>query len=228
MSDAMTLPRPAARQIGTHGRLVDSALHLFALNGFDGASTREICQRAGSNLAGIKYHFGGKEGLYQAVIEQVVADMNGLLAPATVSLRQGVAAAAGNRAVLARLAAGYVGGSVQGYLGDPRMQLRLTLIMREYAAPTSAFDIIFEGFIEPHHGALSLLVAAAIGAPVNDPETIVRTHMLVGQVMVLLLGRPVLLRRLDWKGFSPARIDQVSEYVSRAVLGSLGLETDIA
>ena len=220
--EAMTTAR-ANSQNGTRTRLVESAFELFALNGYDAVGTREICDHASSNLASIRYHFGGKEGLYQAVVEQVVADMQVFLIPATSGMHQGVAAAAGDRAVLTRLAVDYVDRSVRGFLGDPLMRLRLALIMREYAAPTPAFDIIYHGFIEPHHGAVNALVAAVIGTPVDAPETIIRTHALIGQIMVLLIGRPVLLRRLDWDDFSPRRIDQVSRYVTRSVLSSLGL-----
>ena len=214
----------SASEAGTRNRLIESALELFALNGYDAVSTREICQHASSNLGSIKYHFGGKEGLYLAVVEQVVADMQGFLLPAVAGLIHGVAAAAGDRAVLTRLASDYVDRSVHGFLGDPLMRHRLALIMREYAAPTSAFDVIYRDFIEPHHGAVNLLVAAVIGLPADGPETIIRTHSLIGQIMVLLIGRPVLLRRLEWDEFSPRRIDQVSSFVTRSVLASLGLD----
>ena len=197
-----------------------SALELFALNGYDAVTTRQICQHANTNLASIKYHFGGKEGLYQAVVEQVIIDMQIFLVPATSGLLQGVSAADGDRAVLTRLAQDYVDRSVRGYLGDPLMQLRLAFIMREYSAPSSAFDAIYDGFIEPHHGAINALVAAVLGTPVGAPETIIRTHALIGQIMVLLIGRPVLLRRLDWDEFTPHRIDQVSRCVTRSALSS--------
>ena len=224
LGPSATHPGISASQLGTRGRLIESALGLFALNGYDAVSTREICHQASSNLGSIKYHFGGKEGLYLAVIEQIVVDMQGFLLPAVAGLTRGVAAAAGDRAVLTRLASDYVDRSVHGFLGDPLMRFRLALIMREYAAPTSAFDVIYRDFIEPHHGAVNILVAAVIGSPVDAPETIIRTHALIGQIMVLLIGRPVLLRRLDWDGFSPRRIDQVSSFVTRSVLASLGLD----
>ena len=82
---------------------------------------------------------------------------------------------------------------------------------------------VYNSLIEPHHGAINALVAAVLGMPVGAPETIIRTHALIGQIMVLLIGRPVLLRRLDWDEFTPHRIDQVSRCVTRSALSSLGL-----
>ena len=52
----------------TRDKLLDAAGHEFAEKGFDGATVRSICDRAGVNLAAVNYHFGDKERLYEAVI----------------------------------------------------------------------------------------------------------------------------------------------------------------
>lgn len=48
-------------------RLLDSGLHFFAVKGFDGATVREICEDAGSNLAAINYYFKEKRGFFAEV-----------------------------------------------------------------------------------------------------------------------------------------------------------------
>jgi TetR/AcrR family transcriptional regulator len=50
-------------------KLLASATDLFARKGFSAASIREIARTAEANSALISYHFGGKEGLYQEVLE---------------------------------------------------------------------------------------------------------------------------------------------------------------
>lgn len=51
-------------------RLIEAARALFAQQGYDGASVRDITRRAKANLGAITYHFGSKEGLYHAVLER--------------------------------------------------------------------------------------------------------------------------------------------------------------
>lgn len=50
--------------------LLQAAIRLFAESGFDGVTVRDIAQKAGVNFSMISYHFGGKEGLYRACIEE--------------------------------------------------------------------------------------------------------------------------------------------------------------
>lgn len=50
--------------------LLDAAQELFAEKGFEGASMRELTRLAGCNVAMVSYYFGGKDELYQAVIDR--------------------------------------------------------------------------------------------------------------------------------------------------------------
>jgi AcrR family transcriptional regulator len=46
--------------------LLKAAIHIFAEKGYEGASIREIADRAGVNSSLISFHFGGKAGLHAA------------------------------------------------------------------------------------------------------------------------------------------------------------------
>lgn len=50
--------------------IINTAEKLFAVNGFDGTSVRDIANEAGVNVAMISYYFGSKEKLMEAVFEQ--------------------------------------------------------------------------------------------------------------------------------------------------------------
>jgi AcrR family transcriptional regulator len=55
----------------TRRRIVAAAIELFARDGFLGASTRELAERAGVNVATLHYYFHGKQGVYDAAVDEV-------------------------------------------------------------------------------------------------------------------------------------------------------------
>ncbi len=48
--------------------LIETATRLFSIHGLEGTSTRDIAKDSGLNISLISYYFGGKEGLYKAVL----------------------------------------------------------------------------------------------------------------------------------------------------------------
>lgn len=50
--------------------IMEAAIRLFSVKGFEGTSIREIAAQAGVNLAMINYYFGTKEKLFAYMVEQ--------------------------------------------------------------------------------------------------------------------------------------------------------------
>lgn len=62
----------------TRDLLLETAGQVFAAVGYEGASGRDICERAGANAAAISYYFGGIEALHEAVVEEAHTRLVGL------------------------------------------------------------------------------------------------------------------------------------------------------
>jgi AcrR family transcriptional regulator len=60
----------------TESRLLEAAIGLFASHGFAATSVRQVCDRAGANVAAVNYHFRSKRGLYDAAIDRARAESN--------------------------------------------------------------------------------------------------------------------------------------------------------
>ena len=74
------LDDPSPLRSRTHGArtrqsILDAAHALFAERGYSGAHVNDIVARAGTTKPMVYYHFGSKEGLFAAVLEEVYAGM---------------------------------------------------------------------------------------------------------------------------------------------------------
>jgi AcrR family transcriptional regulator len=59
----------------TRRALIEAGARLFSQRGFDGVPTSAVAARAGVNKALISYHFGGKRGLYRAILTAGFGEM---------------------------------------------------------------------------------------------------------------------------------------------------------
>lgn len=66
----------ASRSSATRDTILDAAEQLFARQGHDNTSMRQITTAAQVNLSAVNYHFGSKDGLVQAVFQRRLAALN--------------------------------------------------------------------------------------------------------------------------------------------------------
>ncbi|MGY6547849.1 MAG: TetR/AcrR family transcriptional regulator [Roseinatronobacter sp.] len=81
MSDT---PRPSRRNrkdmiAQTTARLVAEARRAFAMRGYAEVSAAELCAAAGFTRGALYHHFGGKEGLLEAVLAQIDSEVGARL-----------------------------------------------------------------------------------------------------------------------------------------------------
>ena len=74
--------KPARRKKGerTAARIMDVAEDLFAAQGYEGTSLRQIASGAGIKEPGLYNHFAGKQALYEAVLHRALNPMAEALA----------------------------------------------------------------------------------------------------------------------------------------------------
>ncbi|TCT12041.1 TetR family transcriptional regulator [Tepidamorphus gemmatus] len=204
-------PRVSGRAAGaTRDRLIDAALDAFGRYGFDAASTREIARLAGTNLAAIPYHFGGKEGLHIAVARHIADEVHGRLGgvvdQAEAALSAGTIDPPAARVMLHAL----LDSGAAMILGHPEAARWAPFIIREQAQPSAAFDVIYDGFMGRAHVVATRLFAIATGRPAEAEATIVRVLGLFGQLIVFRMARALVERRLGWTDYGPGEIALVT------------------
>lgn len=197
-------------------RLTHAGIQVFARYGFEGATTRQLAGAANVNQAAIPYYFGGKEKLYQAVVEHIVHQVAPPRMAAAEKCRDALANPETSRAALAGRLTDILH-SLVDLISAPEAIDYGRIIVREQMAPTAAFDIVYEGMIRHVHATVSALVGRLIEAPADAPETILRAHALLGQVFMFLAAREAILRRLE----TPALSDEALEEIRRLIAESI-------
>lgn len=197
---------------GTHARLLQAAGELISLHGFRRASVREICGRAGANLAAVKYHFGSKEALYREVMlgshrelrdREPVPRLEDHKTPAR-ALRAWVHWAL--RFMLLRRKA-------HSFAGQ--------MMVRELAEPTEVLTDLVKQVMLPVRQALERIVGTLLGDGIDDDRRGRATNFVLGLCVFHEFGRPVLQRF----GFPPptsdAEVEQLADLIAEFALGGL-------
>ena len=124
--------------------LIMAAIELFGRDGFAAVSTRMISEHAGTNIASIKYYFGGKEELYKAAVVHVAGEVQPRIEFALAAFKQGQLLAGQDRAVQARLIKQLVANLLQLFLTSKDIPHFMPLVLREFFVPGPHFSIFYE------------------------------------------------------------------------------------
>ncbi|MEM8659827.1 MAG: CerR family C-terminal domain-containing protein [Pseudomonadota bacterium] len=187
-------PTPASRGDHTRDAIIRAATEIFGRVGYDAASTRAISQAAGTNQALISYHFGGKEGLYQAVIDGIAAEMEESLVPVLDEIR----ATMPKRGRLAADAILTVFKALMGQFSRVEALGWSRIVAREQQDPTAAFEILYNRYMSRVLDTLSDLIAGASDGAIAEQAARTRAFLMIGQILVFLFAREASKRFLGW------------------------------
>ncbi|WP_313171820.1 CerR family C-terminal domain-containing protein [Stenotrophomonas sp.] len=183
MSTQKTIPRgPRTDGEATRARLLEAAGQLFSQQGFAETTSKAVALLAAADLASINYHFGSRNGLYQAVLLEAhrqLLDLDDLQRIA------GNAMSAEQR--LYELLAGLVQRAQQPEAWAPRV------LARELLAPSSHLQVLMEEAVPPKMMEVAQILSEIAGIPANEPA-LLRCLLSVAApcMMLIVVGRGVL------------------------------------
>lgn len=206
------MTRMNAKLDDTRTRLLEAAGEVFAEKGFQAATVREICSRAGANLAAVNYYFGDKQRLY---LEVVGYAHRGLAAQPVPEFPAGTPPAEKLRQFIEQSLA-----NLDQEVQCPEWGRRL--MMREMAEPTEACVAVVDAFVRPKAEALQEILAELL--PPETPEA--QRHMIacsiVGQCLFYRLHRPVAAMLVGEEMLRNLDVGRVADHVTRFTLAALG------
>ncbi len=199
------------RDRDTRQKLIDAGLEIFGTYNLEGATTRQLAEHAGVNQAAIPYYFGGKEGLYFAVIEHLFSTNFAVIGPVVIALQAELASKKPTREEALALLKKLLNTMLERILARKASSTWARIIMREQMQPTQAFSLIYEKGIRRVHEAVAMLLAIILEKKPTDRRVILRSHMVVGQILIFLAGRETIRRRLNLTGYTDEEVKEIKQ-----------------
>jgi AcrR family transcriptional regulator len=193
----------------TRRRMIEAAIDIFALRGYEGASTRLLAESAGVNLPAIQYYFGSKEGLYRAVVDYIVQRIEECMAPAAARVAAELPRDDVPRATLLALLYQMLDAFLALMVNGPeRHRLFLHRAEIEHATAMEPLQDAIRRYVV---GPCTALIARLIDRPAEDDQTIARTVLILGQITVF--GHKSARRDIGWDDRNEERLNAVRELV---------------
>lgn len=201
----------------TRTRIIEAAGEVFAEKGFADGTVREICQRAGANIAAVNYYFGDKLRLYVEAVK---------LAHAWRVKQAQLPEWAPDVGPEERLA-GFIQAFMRRMLiGDETWHSRLML--REMLRPDSACAEVVREYIRPEFDALLSIVRDLMGDRWDEERGHLIAFSIVGQCLHYRVADPVVAKLVasqEYARYTPARL---AAHVLDFSLRALGRDPDRA
>jgi TetR/AcrR family transcriptional regulator, regulator of cefoperazone and chloramphenicol sensitivity len=208
---ALTRIPPPARPRGkrkapdlTRDKLIEAAGHVFAERGYDAATIREICRRAGANVAAVNYTFGDKMGLYTEVLRHSVR------AAKTAAMTAALDASHSPEEMIR----GVIRARLMSLYREARPDWCVRLVMHEFAHPTPAMGRVVNEGMRPIYERVRKAVGEIIGLPLDHETTRLSVNSIVGQILFYTFSRPVLAHLQPELKLTPDQLDRIADHIA--------------
>lgn len=200
----------------TRFRLLEAAGEEFAANGFDSARIRDICQRAGANVAAVNYHFGGKEHLY---VEAVLHAHRCGTAPEPDEHASPLPPAEELRSFISHFLTRFL--AVDAPDDWPQR-----LMLREMLDPTQASAVLLAEAIRPRFVRLQEILRQLCPG-VDDRKLNALSFSVIGQCFHYRVGRAFIEGLVGREALEALDRDYLTDHITTFCLAALGPSRDL-
>jgi AcrR family transcriptional regulator len=188
----------------TRDKLIEAAGHVFAERGYRAATIREICRRAGANVAAVNYTFGDKMGLYTEVLRHSVH------AAQTAVLNAALSSDLSPEETIR----GVIRARVMSMGHETQPDWHFRLVMHELSEPTAAMGRVVDEGMRPVYDRMRKAVGEIIGLPPDHETTRLSINSIIGQILFYKFSRPVLMHLQPELKLTPKQLERVSEHIA--------------
>lgn len=196
-------------------RIARAAIGEFALRSLDGARIREIAKISGTNVAAISYHFGGKEGLYNAVVAGMSDYFDKIVSP---YYEEGAEICAAKDCAAARkLAIRFLIDAIRKFSTVKIVPALCHMMSREAASPSEYFQRVYGSIYEKPVEFLARLFITASGGRTEHGEAVVFAQALWSNVRIYSSKSEAILRLHGWRDMGEPEISLLEKSLSKVL-----------
>lgn len=163
----------------TRARILEAAGALFGTAGFAETTSKAIAAKAEVDLASINYHFGGRDGLYQAVLVEAHRRVLDVITLQHIAESE-LPASEKLRSLFEQL--------VPKIMGDTH-SWHLTVLASEILAPSSHLQVLMQTEVPLKVSLIMSIVAQLTGIPTGNPALLRCLISVVAPCLMLLIGQ---------------------------------------
>jgi TetR/AcrR family transcriptional regulator, regulator of cefoperazone and chloramphenicol sensitivity len=198
----------------TRQHLLDVAGRIFAERGFADSTSKEICEKAGTPMASVNYHFGSREALYEAALVEAHRQVVGL--DELAALVDGISNPKERlRAVLTHLV---------GLSTGTKRPWGFLLILREILSPSAAIPTLVEQAVRPKAAFMLGIVSDVLGLKPND-AAVQRAVLFTVLPCIAMMIAPRKIQSAVLPAAGDDHESIVDDYVQFVVAGLEGIAT---
>ena len=196
----------------TRERIADAAGEIFAERGYDGTTVRDICQRAGANIAAVNYYFGDKQRMY---VEAVVRAHRWRMEQARLPEWSD------NTPAETKLA-DFIATFIRRVRTGPEDTWHTKLVMREMAHPTAACAELVQSSIRPQFEILLAILRELLPSDISAEQLQLTAFSIVGQCLFYHFADPVIRNLLTSSEYSELDVAKLAQHILDFSLSSIG------
>jgi AcrR family transcriptional regulator len=173
---------------------------------------RQICEKAGANLAAINYHFGDKEGLYMAVLRSVPTAQAEKY-PSNLGLT--------SKASAEQKLCAFIRSLLHRVFDEGRPGWHTKIVAREMIEPTRAFDTLVEEAARPVHRELASIVRELLGSETADETVRLCSLSILSQCVYYHHARAAVRRLYPEQKYDADDIERLAAHIVEFSLSAL-------
>lgn len=205
----------------TKSRLLVAAGELFAERGFQGATARQICERAGVNIAAINYHFQSKEHLYVEAVKAAAP----LFRAQEIGLDQKLSRLreSQDRTEAAELLAEYIRHLMRHMVAEAVPEWKVKLVLREMLEPHPGCREFFRRHIQHNFRILMGILEILLPELMPQERRIQTALSIVAQCLYYRMARDIIPYLVPSELQPKFSAEELAKHVIEFTFSALGI-----